>query len=71
MHAVSLINEGRDRALEIHSKTIKAAFNINVTRKRIYFNFDLNPFIHKSKQVTTLGSELLQNTALKFRWHRP
>jgi hypothetical protein len=39
---------------------------MNVTRKRIRFNFDLNPFINKSKQVTTLGSELLQNTAFKI-----
>jgi hypothetical protein len=32
----------------------------------IRFNFGLNSFIHKSKQVTALGSEWLQNSVFKI-----
>jgi len=32
----------------------------------IRFNFDLNSFNHKSKQVTALGSEWLQNAVFKI-----
>jgi hypothetical protein len=44
----------------------KAASNINFARKRVLFNFDLNSFLHKSKQVTSLGWERLKNAVFKI-----
>jgi hypothetical protein len=57
--------KGVDAALDIHRKEIKAASNINFTRKRTRFNFDPNSFINKSKQVTTRW-EWLKNAVFKI-----